>query len=277
MIARILGQSLTERLGHPVIIDNRPGAGGNIGTESVVRAPADGCTLLVVTSSNAINATLYEKLNFNLLRDIMPVASIGLNPLVMEVNPAVPARTVPEFIAYAKTNPGKMNMASGGNGTVLHVAGELFKMVAGVDLLHVPYRTGPLALTDLLSGQVQIMFDAVAQSIEHIRAGRLRGLAVTSATRLEALPDLPTVADFFPGYEAIGFIGLGAPRNTPAEIIAKLNTEINAGLANPIVKTRLAELGVTVFAGSPTDFGKFLVDETEKWGKVVKFAGLKAD
>ena len=233
----------------------------------------DGYTLLLVASANAINATLYDKLNFNFIRDIAPVASIVRAPIVMEVNPSVPAKTVPEFIAYAKANPGKINMASAGIGTPPHVAGELFKMMTGIDMVHVPYRGAAPALTDLLGGQVQVMFGSVPASIEHIRAGKLRALAVTTATRSEALPDIPTVGDFVPGYEASAWYGIGAPRNTPAEIVDKLNKEINAGLADPKIKARLADLGGTVLAGSPADFGKLIADETEKWGKVVKFAG----
>ena len=229
------------------------------------------------TPANAINATLYDKLNFNFIRDIAPVASIIRVPYVMVVNPSVPAKTVPEFIAYAKANPGKINMASAGIGTAPHVAGELFKMMAGVDMVHVPYRGAAPALTDLLGGQVQVMFDAMAASIEHIRAGKLRALAVTTATRSEALPDIPTVGDFVPGYEASGWFGVGAPKNTPAEIIDKLNKEINAGLADPKIKARLADLGGTVLAGSPADFGKLIADETEKWGKVIRAANIKAE
>jgi tripartite-type tricarboxylate transporter receptor subunit TctC len=277
IVARLMGQWLSERVGQPFIIDNRPGAGSNIGTELVVRAPPDGYTLLVVIAPNTINATLYDNLNFNFIRDIAPVASIARAPLVMEVNLSVPAKTLPEFIAYAKANPGKINFASAGNGSPQHVAGELFKMMAGVDIIHVPYRGEALALPDLLGGQVQVMFGVVPASLGYIKAGQLRALAVTTETRLEVLPDIPTVGEFLPGYEASGWTGVGAPKNTPAEIIDKLNREINAGLADPKIKERLADLGVTVFAGSPADFGKFIADETEKWAKVVKFSGAKPD
>jgi tripartite-type tricarboxylate transporter receptor subunit TctC len=277
IIARLLGQRLSERFGQPFVVENRPGGGGNVGAEAVVRAPPDGYTLLLVGSPNMINATLYEKLNFTFIRDIAPVASINRAPFVMEVNPAFPARSVPEFIAYAKANPGKINMASAGTGTGLHVAGELFKMMAGVDLTHVPYRSAGPALTDLIGGQVQVMFDALPASIEHVRAGRLRALAVTTATRLEALPDISTVGDFVPGYEASGVNGIGAPKNTPTEIVDRLNKEINAALADPKVEARLADLGITVLPGSPADFGLLIAAETEKWGKVVKFAGARPD
>jgi tripartite-type tricarboxylate transporter receptor subunit TctC len=275
--ARLMGQWLSERLGQPFVIDNRPGASGTIATELVVRAPPDGYTLLYVTASNYINATLYEKLNYNFIRDIAPVAGNISSPLVMEVNPSVPVKTVPEFIAYAKANPGKLNMASAGNGNSTHVSGELFKMMTGINLLHVPYRGSAPALTDLLGGQVQVMFDLVASSIEHIRAGKLRALAVTTATRLEVLPDVPTVGEFVPGYEASAVGGVGAPKGTPAEIIDKLNKEINACLADPKVRARLAELGQIVTSGSPADFGNFIAGETEKWGKVVKSAGIKPE
>jgi len=276
ILARLIGQWLSERLGQPFVIENRPGGGGNIATEFVVRAPADGYTLLLVGPNSAINATLYDKLNFNFIRDIAPVASISREPLVMLVNPSVPAKTIPELIAYAKANPGKLNMASGGAGTGPHLAGELFKMMAGVNLVHVPYRGGGPALTDLLGGQVQVMFPGPASAIAYIRTGTLRPLAVTTATRSEALPDISTVGEFVPGYEASAWFGVGAPRNTPAEIIDKLNREINAALADPKIKARLADLGDTVLPGSPTDFGKLIADETEKWAKVVKFSGAKA-
>jgi tripartite-type tricarboxylate transporter receptor subunit TctC len=275
--ARLIGQWLSDRLGQPFVIENRPGASGNIGTEAVVNAPPDGYTLLLVNAGNAINATLYEKLKFHLIRDIAPVAGIIRVPLVMQVNSSVPVRTVPEFIAYAKANSGKLNMASAGNGTPQHVAGELFKMMAGVNMTHVPYRGSAPALTDLLGGQVQVVFDTTLASIEYIRAGRLRPLAVTTATRLEALPDIPTVSDFLPGYEASGWYGVGAPRNTPTEVIDKLNKEINAGLADPKIKARLADLGGTPFVGSPADFGKLIADETEKWGKVIRAANIKPE
>jgi tripartite-type tricarboxylate transporter receptor subunit TctC len=275
IIARLIGQWLNERLGQPFIIENRPGAGGNIGTEAVVRAPPDGYTLLMVGSSNVINATLYEKLNFNFIRDIAPVASIIRETIVMLVNPSVPAKTVPEFVTYAKANPGNINFASGGNGTPGHVVGELFKMMAGVNLVHVPYRGGAPAMTDLLAGRVQVMFNSPSISIEHIRAGKLRALAVTTATRSEALPDVPTVGDFLSGFEASVWIGGGAPKSTPAEIIDILNKEIGAALADPKKKARLADLGFTPLVLSPTDLGRLIADETEKWGKVIKFAGIK--
>jgi tripartite-type tricarboxylate transporter receptor subunit TctC len=275
--ARLMGQWLSERLSRPFIIENRPGAGGNIGTEVVVRAPADGYTLLLAVTANAINATLYDKLNFNFIRDITPVASIIRSPEVMEVNPSFPAKTVPEFIAYAKANSGRLNMASAGNGTPQHLSGELFKMMTGVNMTHVPYRGGAPAITDLLGGQVQVYFGATASSVEFIRTGKLRALAVTTANRSEALPDVPTVADFVPGYEVSDWFGVSAPRNTPAEIVDKLNKEINAGLADPKLKARFADLGGTVLPGSPADFGKFIAEETEKWAKVVKFSGAKPD
>ena len=277
IMARLMGQWLSERLGQPFVVESRPGAGSNLATEAVVRAAADGYTLLTVGTTQAINATLYERLNYNFIRDIAPVASIASTPLVMEVNPSVPAKTVPEFIAYAKANPGKLNLATPGIGTPPHVAGELFKMMAGVNLVHVPYRgTGPM-LTDLIGGQVQVAFDPLPASIQHIRAGKLRALAVTTATRSDALPDVPTVGEFLPGYDASGWYGIGAPKGTPAEIIGKLNKEINAGLADPKIKARLADLGGTLLAGSPADFGKLIADETEKWAKVVQAAGLKPD
>ena len=277
IIARLMGQWLSERLGQPIIVDNRPGAAGNIGTEIGVRAPPDGYTLLMALSVNAINASVYNNLSFNFIRDTAPVASIASTPLIMEVNPSVPAKTVPEFIAYAKANPGKINMASGGKGAPGHVAGELFKMMAGVDMVHVPYRGDALVLPDLLSGQVQVYFGVMPASLGYIRAGKLRALAVTSATRQEALPDVPTVGEFLPGFEARGWYGIVVPKATPAEIVGKLNQEINAALADPNMKKRLTDLGVAVFAGSPADFGKFIADETEKWAKVVKFAGIKAE
>jgi tripartite-type tricarboxylate transporter receptor subunit TctC len=274
--ARLTAQWLSERLGQPFIVENRPGAGTNIATEAVLRAPADGYSLLSVDSTVAINATLFEKLNFDFIRDIAPVAGVVRVPLVMVVNPTFPAKTLPEFIAYAKANPRKISMASAGIGTAPHVAGELFKMMAGIDMVHVPYRGGTPAITDLLGGQVQVFFGTTTVMIGHIRAGRLRGLAVTTATRLEALPDIPTVGDFLPGYEASVWFGVGTPKGTPADIIDRLNMEINAGLADPKIKARLAEQG-TVLAGSPADFGKLIAEETEKWGKVVKFAGMKAE
>jgi tripartite-type tricarboxylate transporter receptor subunit TctC len=275
--ARVLGQCLSERLGQPFVIDNRPGASGTIATEAVVHAPADGYTLLYVTASNYINATLYEKLNYDFIRDIGPVSSTARSPLVMAVNPLLPVKTVPEFIAYAKANPGKLNMASAGNGNSTHMAGELFKMMTGINLVHVPYRGSPPALTDLLGGQVQVMFDLLASSIEPIRAGTLRALAVTTATRLEVLPDIPTVGEFVPGYEASAVGGVGVPKGTPAAIINKLNKEINACLTDPNVKARFAELGQMTGGGSPADYGKLIAEETEKWGKVVKSAGIKVE
>jgi tripartite-type tricarboxylate transporter receptor subunit TctC len=277
IVARLIGQSLSERLGQPFIIENRPGAGSNIGTETVVRAPPDGYTLLMVSAANVTNATLYDNLNFNFIRDIAPVAFMDRVANVLEVNPSVPAKTVPEFIAYAKANPGKINMASGGTGSSQHVAGELFKMMAGVDLVHVPYRGVAPALTDLLAGQVQVLFDTVPASLPHIRAGKLRALAVTTAARSEALPDVPTVGDFVPGYEASSIHGIGAPRNTPADIIDRLNKEVNAALADPKFQARIADLGGIVAVGSPADFGKIIAEETEKWAKVVKFSGAKAE
>jgi tripartite-type tricarboxylate transporter receptor subunit TctC len=275
--ARLIAQWLSERLGRQFVVENRPGAGSNIATEAVINAPPDGYTLLLVGATNAINATLYDKLNFNLIRDIAPVSGIIRVPLVMEVHPTVPVRTVPEFITYAKANPGKVNLGSGGNGTTTHVAGELLKLMAGVDMVHVPYRGGAPMLIDLLGGQVQVTFDPMPSAIEYVRSGKLRALAVTTAIRSEALPDLPTVADVLPGYEASTWYGVGAPRNTPSEIIAKLNIEINAALADPKMKARLADLGGMVLAGSAADFGKLIAEETEKWAKVVKFSGAKPD
>ena len=277
ILARFLGQWLSDRLGRQFVIDNRPGAGGNIGVEMVVRAPPDGYTLLLVAVTNAINATLYDKLSFNFIRDIAPVAGATRASLVMVVNPAFPAKTVPEFIAYAKANPGKLNMASSGNGTPQHIAGELFKMMTGINMLHVPYRGVAPALTDLFGGQVQVMFNSTPPSVEHIRAGTLRALAVTTATRSDALPDVPTVAEFVPGYEASGWLGVGAPANTPPEIIDRLNREINAGLADPKLARQITDLGSVVVIGSPADFGKLIAEETEKWGKVVKFSGAKPE
>lgn len=277
ILPRLIGQRLSERLGQPFIVENRPGAGSNIAAEAVVKSPADGYTLFTATSANAINATLYDKLNFNFIRDMAPVAGLVRVPLVMEINPSVPAKTVPEFIGYAKANPGKLTMASGGNGTTLHVAGELFKMMTGVEMQHVPYRGGGAALTDLIAGQTQVMFDNVPTSVETIRAGQLRALAVTTATRSEALPDVPTVAESVPGYEASTLLGVSAPRNTPPEIIEKLNREINAALADPQIKKRMAELGAPSLATSPVEFGKLMIEETEKWAKVVKFSGAKPD
>jgi tripartite-type tricarboxylate transporter receptor subunit TctC len=275
--ARLMGQWLTERLGQSFVVESRPGGGTNIATEAAVRAPADGYTLFLVAPANAINATLYEKLNYDFIRDIAPVAGLIRFPNVMEVNPSVPAKTVPEFIAYAKANPGKINYASSGNGSTIHMSAELFKMMVGVDMVHVPYRGGAPALTDMLAGQVQVMFDNLPTSIEHIRAGKLRPLAITSATRSELLPDVPTVADFVPGYESSAWYGVGAPKGTPAEIIDRLNKEINAILAETRAKTRIADMGATLIAGSAADFGRLIAEETEKWGKVVRFSGAKAD
>ncbi len=275
IVARLIGQWLSERLGQPFLIENRPGAASNIATEVVVRAAPDGYTLLYVASANAINVTLYDKLNFNFIRDIAAVASLTRGAFVMVVNPTFPARTVAEFIAYAKTSPGKINFGSGGTGTAVHVAGELFKMMAGVNMLHVPYRGSAPALTGLIGGQVQVGFETLPATIEYIRSGTLRALAVTTATRSEALPDIPTIGEFVPGYEASQFQGLVAPKNTPAEIIDKLNREINAGLTDPKLKARFAHLGLTVFPGSPADFRKLIADETEKWAKVIKFANIK--
>jgi tripartite-type tricarboxylate transporter receptor subunit TctC len=277
ILARLIGQWLSERLGQPFVIENRPGAGSNIGTEAVVHAAPDGYTLGLFGAPSAINATLYDKLNFNFVRDIAPVAGIIRGPYVIVVNPSVPAKTVPELIAYAKANPRKLNMASPGTGTGPHIAGELFKMMAGVDMVHVPYRgTGP-SLTNLIGGQVQVTFEATPASIGYIRAGTLRALAVTTTRRSEALPDIPTVAEFVPGYEASAWFGVGAPKATPAEIVEKLNKEINAGLADPKIEARLATLGGDVLALSPADFGKLIADETEKWGKVIRALNIKAE
>ena len=277
ILARLIGQWLSDRLGQPFVVENRSGAANNIATEAVANAAADGYTLLLVNPANAINASLYDHLNFNFLRDIAPIAGIIRVPNVMEINPAVPAATVPEFIAYAKANPGKINMASGGSGTSVHVSGELFKMMTGVQMVHVPYRGAAPAVADLIGGQVQIVFDNLPGSIAYIKAGRLRPLGVTTATRSEILPDVPTIADVVPGYEAIALQGIGAPRNTPAEIVDKLNREINAGLTDPRLKARFADLGADVFPVSPAEFSKFMAEETEKWAKVIKFAGIKAE
>jgi tripartite-type tricarboxylate transporter receptor subunit TctC len=276
--ARLIGQWLSERLGQPFVVEMRPGAGGNVGTEAVVNAAPDGYTLLMVNAApSAINAALYDKLNFNFLRDMVPVGGVVFTPLVLQVNPGFSPKTVRELIDVAKANPGKINMASAGNGTPPHVAGELFKMMAGVDIVHVPYRGGGPALVDLLGGQVQMMFGNLASSIEYIRAGKLRPLAVTTTMRAEALPDLPTVGDVLPGYEASDWYGLCAPKGTPAEIVGRLNTEINAGLADPKLKARLADLGGTPLPGSPAAFGKLIADETEKWGKVVRTAHMRPE
>jgi tripartite-type tricarboxylate transporter receptor subunit TctC len=277
VVKRLMGQWLSERLGQPFIVENRPGATGNLATEAVVRAPADGYTLLSVGPSDAINASLYDKLNFNFLRDIAPVAGIIRVSNVMVVHPSIPAKTVPEFIAYAKANPGKLNFASAGNGSPNHVAGELFKMMADIDMIHVPYRGGGQVMTDLIAGQVQVSFIAPVVSIEHIRTGKLRALAVTTATRSEALPDIPTIGDFVPGYEVSVWLGVGAPKGTPAEIVDKLNREINAALADPKMKARLADLGGTVLPGSPADFSKLIADETEKWAKVIRANNIKPE
>ncbi len=277
ILARLMAQWLSERMGQQFVIENRPGAGSNIATEAVVRAAPDGYTLLMVSTANMSNAALYEKLNYNFIRDIAPVAGVMRVPLVMEVNLSVPAKTIPEFIAHAKANPGKINFASGGIGTSIHLSGELFKMMAGIDMQHVPYRGNGPALTDLLGGQIQIMFDTMPQAIGYVRAGKLRALAVTTAARSEVLPDIPTVGETVPGYEASSLYGVAAPRNTPAEIVDKLNREINAALADPAMKTRLADLGGIVLAGSPADFAKLIAAETEKWGKVVKLSGAKPD
>jgi len=277
IVARLMSQWLTERLSQPFIVENRPGAASNIGTEAVVRAQGDGHTLLLTSSANFINATLYDKLSFDFIRDIAPVATLARISNVMEVNPLVPAKTVPEFIAYAKANPGKINMASSGSGTSIHVSGELFKMMTGTAMVHVPYRGSAPMLTDLIAAQVQVTFDNLPSSIEHIRAGKLRALAVTTTTRSEALPDVPTVDSFVPGYEASAYFGIGAPKSTPPEIIATLNQAINAGLADPKLKARFAELGGLVLPSSPQEFARLFRDETEKWAKVVKFSGAKPD
>jgi tripartite-type tricarboxylate transporter receptor subunit TctC len=275
--ARLIAQWLSERLGRPFVIENRPGVGTHIATEAVVRAPGDGYTLLMVTGANAINATLYDKLNYNFVRDIAPVASVIRSPFVLEVYPAVPVKTVPELVAYSKANPGKINMASFGIGSGSHLSGEMFKMITGIEMLHVPYRGSAPMVIDLLSGQVQLAFDNLPASIEQIRAGKLRPLAVTTATRSEALPDVPALGEILPGYEASAWIGIGAPKNTPAEIIDKLNKEINAALADPKIKVRFADLSGTVIAGSPADFGKLIADETEKWAKVIRAANIKPE
>jgi len=278
IVARLIGQYLSERLGQTFIIENRPGAGGNLGIETVVRSSPDGYTLVLAGAPSAISATLYDNLNFNFIRDITPVAAIVRFPNVMVVNPSVPAKSLPEFIAYAKANPGKLNMASPGSGSTPHVTGELFKMMTGVDMVHVPYRGGVAAvMTDMLSGRVHVYFGTTASSIEYIRAGKLRALAVTTAMRSETLPDIPTVAEFVPGYEASAWFGIGAPRNTPAEIVDKLNTEINASLGDPKLKARLMDLGGIALTGSPADFTRLIAEETVKWAKVVKFSGAKAE
>ena len=277
LTARLMGQWLSERLGQSFVVENRPGGGTNIATEAAVRAEPDGYTFLLAAPANAINATLYDKLNFNFLRDTEPVAGIIRFPNVVVVNPSLPIKSIPELIAYAKANPGKLNMASSGNGSTIHMSGELFKMLAGIDMVHVPYRGGAPALTDLIAGQVHVMFDNIPTCAEHVKSGKVRGLAVTSTMRSPVLPDLPTVAEFLPGYEASAWYGFAAPKNTPAEIIDRLNKETNAVLADPTAKARFADLGAFLIPGSAADFGKLLADETEKWGRVVKFSGAKVD
>jgi tripartite-type tricarboxylate transporter receptor subunit TctC len=275
IVARVVSQWLSERLAQPFVIENRPGAGTNIGTEMVVHAPPDGYTVLVVSSSHAINATLYDKLNFSFVRDIAPVASIMRVPNVMLVNPAFPARSVREFIDYGRANPGKLNFASSGIGASNHMSGELFKAMTGLDMTHVPYRSSGPALTDLISGQVQVMFDAMSSSVEHIRAGRLRPLGVTTATKADALPEVPVVAEVVPGYEVSNWFGFGMPRSTPADVVTAFNKAVNEALADPKLKARLAELGGILMPGSPADFGKLIAEETEKWGKVIRSANIK--
>jgi tripartite-type tricarboxylate transporter receptor subunit TctC len=277
IVARLMGQWLAERLGQPFAVENRPGANSNIATEAVIRLASDGYTLLLVNAANASSATLYDNLSFNFIRDIAPVGAIIRVPQIVVVNPGVPTKTIAEFIAYTQANPGKINMASGGNGAPEHMAGELFKLMTGANVLHVPYRGAAPALTDLIAGHVQVMFAAMPASIEYVRAGRLRALAVTTTTRAEALPDIPTVGDFVPGYEASQWYGVGAPRGTPSAAIDRLNKEINASLANPRMRARFAELGGMLLPGSPADFGKLIADETEKWGKVIRAANIKAE
>jgi tripartite-type tricarboxylate transporter receptor subunit TctC len=277
ILARLIGQWLAERLGQPFVVENRPGGGGNIAIEAVVKAPADGYTLLLVTIQGAVNAALYEKLNYNFTRDIEPVASISRETLALEVNPSFPAKTVPEFIAYAKANPRKLSMASTGIGTTSHLAGELFKIMAGVDMVHVPYRGSAPALTDLMGGQVHVTFGPLSSSIQYVWAGKLRALAVSTASRADALPDIPPLADFLQGYDVSGWFGIGAPKNTPAEIVERLYKEINASLSDPKLRERISGLGGTVLAGSTTDFGKLIAEDTEKWAKVIKFAGIKPE
>jgi len=275
IIGRLIAQWLSEKLGQPFVVDDRAGAAGNIATEYALKEAPDGYTLLLAMSSNAINASVYTNLNFNFIRDAAPVASIATIPLIMEVNPSVPAKTIPEFIAYAKANPGKINMASGGTGSPLHVAGELFKMMAGVDMIHVPYRSEALALPDLLAGQVQLLFGVMPASLGYVRSGKLRALGVTTLQRQELLPDVPAIAEFLPGFQASGWYGIAVPKGTPPEIVDKLNKEINAALADPATKRRFTDLGCAVFTGTPADFAKFIADETAKWAKVVKFANIK--
>jgi tripartite-type tricarboxylate transporter receptor subunit TctC len=277
IIARLIGQWLSERLGQQFVIENRPGAAGNVAAEAVVHAAPDGYTLLTVAAVHSISETLYENLNFKFGRDIAPVASVVRTTLVMEVNPSFPAKTVPEFIGYAKDNPGKIAMASPGIGTIQHTAGELFRMMTGIEMVHVPYRGAPPALIDLIGGRVQVMFDVAVSSIENIKAGKLRPLAVTTATRLDALPSVPAIADFVPGYEASGWIGIGAPKNTAADVVEKLNNEVNSALADANFKARLADLGGQPFASSPAEFGKFIAGEIEKWAEVIKFANIKPE
>ena len=276
IVARLMGQWMSERLGQPFVIENRPGGGSNVATEAVVRAPPDGYTLLTVGLAHAVNATLYDKLNFNVVRDIAPIAPISREPCVLAVNSSVLAKSVPEFIAYAKNNPGKINMASSGIGTTQHVAGELFKVMAGVNLIHVPYRGNAPALTDLIGGQIEVLFPSLGSAIEYVKAGQLRALAVTGARRSDAVPDLPTVAETLPGYQASSFYGIGAPRNTPAEVVEVLNNAVNAGLADPKLNARLTELGYVPIPGQPATFGKLIAEETEKWGKVIRFTGIKS-
>jgi len=276
-VARLVAQTLSERLGQPVVVENRPGAGGNIGIEAAANAPPDGYALLFATSANALSVAFYEKANVNFARDITPVTSLVRGPLIMEVNPSLPAKTIPEFIAYAKANPGKINMASAGIGNTTHVAGELFQMLTGTKFTHVPYRGGAPAVTDLISGQVQVYFDWVSGSLDHVRSGRTRALGVTSAERADVLPDVPTIAEFVPGYEAGGWYGIGVPKNVPAQVIDKLNKEINASLADAKLKTRLADLGYAASGSSPAEFGSMIAREVEKWAKVIKFAGIKPE
>ena len=276
-VARLVAQALSERLGQPVVVENRPGAGGDIGLEAVINAPPDGHTLLFATSANALSASFYDKANVNFARDIAPVASLVRGPLIMEVNPSFPARTIPEFIAYAKANPGTINMASAGIGNTTHVAGELFMMLTGTKFTHVPYRGGAPAVADLIGGQVQVYFDGISGSLEYVRSGKLRALGVTTAQRANVLPDVPSIAEFVPGYEAGGWYGIGVPKNVPAEVVDRLNREINAGLADPKLKTRLAEFGYVTFGGSPAEFRNMIAQEIDKWARVLKFAGLKAD
>ena len=276
-VARLLAQTLSERLGQPVVVENRPGAGGNIGLEAVVNAPPDGHTLLFATSANALSVSFYDKSSISFARDITPVASLVRGPLIMEVNPSFPAKTIPEFIAYAKANPGKINMASAGIGNTTHVAGELFMMLTGTKFTHVPYRGGAPAVTDLIGGQVQLYFDGISASLDHVRSGRLRALGVTTAQRADVLPDIPAIAESVPGYEANGWYGIGLPKNVPAEVVEKLNREINASLADPKLKTRLVEIGYATTGSSPAEFGSMIAREIEKWVKVIKFAGIKPE